>query len=98
MTWSMGGWEGWDDNVFGMRVIGLGFCVSHDIMWMEDSSGSSRSMRLRLAGGGGAICEGKGLVVTLGGGSRTMTLFLNKSSTALRRVKQSSVRCPADWW
>ena len=84
--------------MFGMRVIGLGFYVSHDIMWMEDSSGSSKSTRLRLAGGGVVICVGKRLVVTLGGGSRTMTLFLNKSSIALRRVKHSSVRCPADWW
>ena len=56
--------------MFGIKVIGLGFCVSHDIMWMEDSSGSSKSMRLRLAGGGAVICVGKGLVVTLGGGSR----------------------------
>ena len=84
--------------MFGMRVIGLGFCVSHDIMWMEDSSGSSKSMRLRLVGGGVVICVGKGLVVTLGGDSRTMTHFLNKSSIALRRVEQSSIRFPVDWW
>ena len=65
---------------------------------MEDSSGSSKSMRLRLAGGGVVICVGKGLVVTSGGGSRTMTLFLNKSSIALRRVEQSSIRFLVDWW
>lgn len=94
----MGSWGGWDDNMFGMKVIGPGFYVSIDIMWMEDSSGSFKSMRLRLAGGSVVICVCKGLVVTLGGGSRTMTFFLNKSSIALQRVKQSSVRCLTDWW
>ena len=84
--------------MFGMKVIGPGFYVSIDIMWMEDSSGSFMSMRLRLAGGSVVICVCKGLVVTLGGGSRTMTFFLNKSSIALQRVKQSSVRCLTDWW